>query len=213
MIRIQKLANVPSAFSKAKLLHSTYDELYNDEKDELKGILLNEQNYLCAYCMSKINMDNSSIEHYIPRNPEEPSDNDTSLDYTNLFAVCTTSKNLPDNEKYCEAKRGNTELHINPTVQAHIDTISYNRNGNIFSSIPLFQTDIDETLNLNCLFLCRNRQSALSAFLRQMNNKKSGRWNKEYISRIISRLESRETSVPYVGYILFFLKKRLNQCG
>lgn len=211
MIKINKAANEPFVFKTIKQKYATYDDLYCKDKNALKVQLIEEQFYLCAYCMARIKLKSSSIEHYLPRHPEAPDDADRSLDYHNLFAVCISSKNKPDNQKFCEAKRGNTELSINPMLQEHIDTISYSGDGKIISSNQSFQTDIDETLNLNCPLLCRNRRDALSDFIRTMSEKKSGFWSKEYISNVIMRLESREMNVPYVGYIQYFLKRRLNQ--
>ena len=64
MIRIVKKQRVPTIFEQIKNRRSDYDELFSSEKDEIKKILLEEQGYKCAYCMSKISMSNSTIEHY-----------------------------------------------------------------------------------------------------------------------------------------------------
>ena len=213
MIRINKAAAEPFVFKDVKSRYATYDDLYGEDKDALKKVLVAEQNNLCAYCMEKIRMDNSSIEHYFPRHPGTPEDADKSLSYYNLFAVCTTSKNLPDRQKFCEAKRGNIALSINPMIQAHIDTLSYSRDGKIFSNDHDFSVDINSTLNLNCSLLCRNRKDAWSDYIKKLDERKPGKWSKEYLAREIDRIESGETTIPYVGYILFFLKKRLGQCG
>ena len=46
MIKINK-GNVPREFYEAKKNHNHYDELYKNEKDKLKAILLKEQNNRC----------------------------------------------------------------------------------------------------------------------------------------------------------------------
>ena len=53
-------------------------------KEKLRTSLLEEQGYICAYCMKKLEDDFSKvkIEHYIARNEEN------QLDYNNLLAVC-----------------------------------------------------------------------------------------------------------------------------
>ena len=86
MIRIVKKQRVPTVFGQIRSRRSDYDELLSSEKDEIKQVLLDEQGYKCAYCMSKISMSNSTIEHYIPRNGIN-GDMPLSLDYRNLFAA------------------------------------------------------------------------------------------------------------------------------
>lgn len=211
MIKINKIVAEPFVFKKAKQKYKTYDDLYNNDKDPLKEVLIKEQFYLCAYCMERIRMENSSIEHHFPRHPKTPEGIDNSLDYHNLLAVCISSKTFPEKRKYCEARRGNTELRINPMQQDHIDTIYYDRTGRIHSTNGVFDKDINETLNLNCDYLLRNRKAALSGTIKMMNDNKSGNWSKNYISKVITYLESAEMKTPYIGYILFHLRKRLNQ--
>jgi uncharacterized protein (TIGR02646 family) len=46
-------------------LHATYDNYR--EKDELRISLLNEQGYICCYCMQHIGKHNMKIEHLRPR--------------------------------------------------------------------------------------------------------------------------------------------------
>ena len=211
MIKINKAASEPFVFRTVKQKTKTYDDLHSDDKDSLKKVLIEEQFCLCAYCMERIQMNNSSIEHYFPRHPTIPDGTDKSLDYHNLLAVCVTSKNFPDKFKFCESKRKNTKLSINPMLQEHIDTIYYDRNGRIYSTNHVFEKDINETLNLNCDYLLRNRRAALSGTLRKMKAKKTGNWSKDYIANVIAHLESGTTRIPYIGYILFHLKKRQNR--
>ena len=85
MIFINK-RNIPSVFFKMKQAYANYDELHEKEKTDLKKILIEEQGGLCAYCMSRIELQGATIEHYIPRNG--PNGNmSLSLDYRNLFAI------------------------------------------------------------------------------------------------------------------------------
>lgn len=95
MIRIVKKQRIPTIFGQIKSRRADYDELVSSEKDEIKKILLEEQGYKCAYCMSNISMSNSTIEHYIPRKGTN-GDMSLSLDYRNLFAVCDTTRGCPE---------------------------------------------------------------------------------------------------------------------
>jgi phospho-2-dehydro-3-deoxyheptonate aldolase len=88
------LIEYKNKFSKEELKNF---DLYNDfpyktkencEKDEknLRKILLDEQGYICCYCMSRINCENSKIEHFKPQSKYK----ELQLDYKNLFIVMRT---------------------------------------------------------------------------------------------------------------------------
>lgn len=49
----------------------SYIELTHATKNIIKESLLNEQGYLCAYCMQRITMKDATIEHYIAQNSKE----------------------------------------------------------------------------------------------------------------------------------------------
>lgn len=126
--------------------------------------LLREQGHLCAYCMRRIGTDCSPahIEHWIPRSKGTDKD---SLDFENMLAVCdgggprTAKKN-----QTCDRRRADMDLKLDPRNPQHIATLKYDRNGNIASSDPEIDEDINEHLNLNGTntLLLRNRRAAYS---------------------------------------------------
>ena len=54
-----------------------------DAIPELKEALLNEQGYICCYCMNGIKEDNMKVEHYKPRSIYPA----LKMDYTNLLLL------------------------------------------------------------------------------------------------------------------------------
>jgi uncharacterized protein (TIGR02646 family) len=64
-----------------------YTEVDSDFRRGLRRDLIDEQFFICAYCMRSIAVDSSMIEHIKPRSkyPKE------SLNYMNLLACCNTS--------------------------------------------------------------------------------------------------------------------------
>jgi uncharacterized protein (TIGR02646 family) len=126
-----------------------------DAIPELKEALLNEQGYLCCYCMNGIKEDNMKVEHYKPRSiyPE------LKMDYTNLFAAC---KGNFCTEKHCDTKKQNTELTIHPADPKNNceAIIGYSTNGKLTYSDG-YKRDIEDTLNLNNSVLVSNRKGAL----------------------------------------------------
>ena len=72
-----------------------------------KAYLLNEQHGLCAYCQSALTIDQTSIEHVIPKEHNVPF----STLYHNLVAVCkSTSLDNITGKRYCEVMRGSQLL-------------------------------------------------------------------------------------------------------
>ena len=63
---IQKL-DAPQFFIDNTTGISKWEEYPVSKKPLKKYILKNEQNYLCAYCESKIELENSHIEHIKPK--------------------------------------------------------------------------------------------------------------------------------------------------
>ena len=211
MIRIVKKQRVPTIFGQIKSRRENYDDLVSEEKDAMKQVLLEEQGYKCAYCMSNINMNNSTIEHYIPRKGTN-GDMSLSLDYRNLFAVCDTTRGCPEEEQTCDVKKGDKLLHIDPRLQEHIDTIYYDRSGYIRSSFSSgtdnFDDDLNQILNLNSRQLLNNRISAWKTLMQRMNKKKDKTWTADFIHKYIEKLSGADDRTAYSGFLVYLLKQR-----
>ena len=212
MIRIVKKQRVPTIFGQIKSRRSDYDELFSSEKDVIKKILLEEQGYKCAYCMSNISMSNSTIEHYIPRKGTN-GDMSLSLDYRNLFVVCDTTRRCTKEEQTCDVKKGDRLLHIDPRLKEHIDTIYYNRSGYISSSFSSgadnFDDDLNQILNLNSRQLLNNRVSAWKNLMRLMNQRKDKTWKPDFIHKYIEKLSGADDRTAYSGFLVYLLKQRV----
>lgn len=209
MIYIHK-GNVPFEFLKAKKNFNHYDNLPHDIKEHLKLLLIEEQGEICAYCMGRIKPENSTIEHYIPRNGEN-GDPDKSLDYNNLLAVCTNERNDKCRDRQCDVSRGNTKLHINPCNEIDMQTICYKTNGEIYTDREDFNTDLTTTLNLNNMTLKNNRKAAFTIALQNMSKKNKGNWKKEYVKKWLDFYNNQDKKTEYVGIITFELEKRLKR--
>ena len=212
MIRIVKKQRAPTIFGQIKSRRENYDDLVSEEKDAMKQVLLEEQGYKCAYCMSNISMSNSTIEHYIPRKGTN-GDMSLSLDYRNLFAVCDTTRGCLEEEQTCDVKKGDKLLHIDPRLQEHIDTIYYDRSGYIRSSFSSgtdnFDDDLNQILNLNSRQLLNNRVSAWKTLMRLMNQKKDKTWTADFIHKYIEKLSCSDDRTAYSGFLVYLLKQRV----
>lgn len=134
--------------------NATYDGLGTDVKDIIRNSLLDEQGYICAYCMCRMdNCTECTIEHYIPqsRHDESPYSEDEhknqSLLYSNMCGVCK------NDSEHCDKLRGNTPLEIlNPHDPSCEELIKYHFDGKIVPAgreMEKVNKDI-ETLGLDC---------------------------------------------------------------
>lgn len=206
MLKIEK-REIKPIFFEIKNIYGSYSDLREKEKDEIKKILIDEQHCRCAYCMCRIDLESTSIEHYIPQSV----DSTVSLDYGNMLAVCNITKDKPRKHQTCDAHRGDAFLHINPLKQNDIDTIRYTHSGTIFSVNDNYNRDIDDTLNLNEERLKNNRKAALQSLVNRSNKSKDKEWSKDKIKRFLAKLYSPDNDTQYAGFLIYMLEKRLKR--
>jgi hypothetical protein len=218
-------------------LNVSHDYAHYDafkEKSLLRVSLLEEQKYLCAYCMQRIydNPLKTSIEHWKTRQDynKEVTDclekqdligarkaSEGSLDYQNLIAVCE-GKTLGDPEClfHCDTKRGekNPKLTVNPTDKRTVHLIKYAKNGTMYSEDTNIDKDLKAHLNLNHLQLIDNR-SKLYKDLKQIIDircrGKSFEQGEILKKKIVQDFIMEKDNYPkaYIGIIYFFFKKYL----
>lgn len=91
----------------------TYNDLDKNDngkavRRKIRGHMIKQQNYICAYCCKRINEDSAANEHIRPKG--DPKYMSLSMDYNNLVASCKTFKT-------CTMKKDNEyseELFISP---------------------------------------------------------------------------------------------------
>ena len=195
----------------------SYSDITSSDKDKIKEEMLREQHYLCAYCMSRIEMGSSTIEHWLPQNPSDTvTERDNSLSYRNMLAVCKSSRGKPKNEQICDVHRENEPLTVNPCIASTIEKIKYKTNGVIFSDDEDINHDLNVTLNLNCISssLPVNRKEALQALHRKIfNETTNGRNKKTLCTSILNKYRSEQFYPPYFGILEWQLKKWIAQEG
>lgn len=214
MIHIKK-NTPPKKFQEFKQQnsHAHFDDMPTDVKAILRQSLLEEQGYLCAYCMSKIQDDphKTKIEHYEPRN------NQNELEYSNLLVVCTgNSSGTSFERQHCDTKKGNLHLHIDPQNIDHIRCISYLSDGTIYAKDnPDFDDDLNSTLNLNDKYgyLKSARKRALDdlkkGIKQKLGTKTAGRALLEKLLRFYQSKDQNDKRQPYCGILIDYLLKRL----
>ncbi|SCC68923.1 retron system putative HNH endonuclease [Bacillus wiedmannii] len=190
-----------------KQLQATYDSYR--EKDDVRTSLLQEQGFICCYCMSRIEKGNMKIEHWLPQSKHP----DRTLDYKIMLGVCLGFQKRPYHQQCCDSHRQNEELIINPTNQVMVDTIKYSGGGEISSENADIDNDLNKTLNLNTEILKGNRKATLQAVIKSIG-KRHDAWNVADIKRAIkfySKKDKDGAYVPYCQVALYFLQKRLSR--
>ncbi len=180
------------------------------EKDDLRKALLEEQGYICCYCMGRIKDPTSEfmkIEHW---KPQDLCKSLEDLDYSNLLAACLGKSGTV---RHCDTKKHETPISIHPADPQRNceDLINYTANGIIKSQNPDIQKDIDVTLNLNAQTLRDNRVNALKRMLKLIKPNRQN--SKQFLQRKVVELNSKQKGKfqPYCHFISSFLQKRLDR--
>ena len=230
MIEIKKSSPPNVLLEKQKLAQDknlnsveSYKLLNHADKQVILQALMKEQGHLCAYCMRRIpderelppDIDQVTIEHWLPRNPSDGIDKNQGLDYNNLFAVCSGNRGKRHTRKprdlTCDAKRspGHSQLILNPCDPNTLAKIKYKDNGEMTSDDPSVLDDIEVKLNLNCISdavqLPQSRKSVLDAFISQLPDDQDQILTLCQATLELFEAES-DPKTPYIGILLWWLK-------
>lgn len=212
MIPINKKKEPVSLVAYRQQVGAEYDgPNFTAVKDDIRTALLEEQGFLCAYCMQRIHNDQFKIkiEHWHSQR-NYPSE---QLDYKNMLAVCL---GVTKKCSHCDTSKGDKDIAFNPSEPSSFQqmSIKYSTNGEISSGDSQFDSDIKDVLGLNCSRLVSNRKSLIDAVQQALSQKKGARTKAE-IQKLIQAWESVNATgqkKPYCGVALFYLNKKLAQC-
>lgn len=189
-----------------------------------KRYLLNEQSGLCAYCQSKLNEDDASIEHIIPKSLNK----ELSTSYYNLVAVCKNP--IPDaqtKKSHCDKERGSKPLsplilYENAQVKKNNSEIfnhAYFRasgsdgyilvKATLESNIQKQAESFIEILNLNDERLMNKRKEALEgiiSILKSIPVKERGHFWKVQFDRVMKNPKQ-----PFRQYLLINIAPRIGK--
>lgn len=211
-------------------INGTYANLPKVLGEDLLTSLLKEQGYICAYCMKKINQDNSTIEHIVGQSykvGDRDLGKENELRYENLLAVCLGNS---CKELNCDKSRSKYQkerpLYVNPLENRIMSNIKFTNNGLIFyedfieidkikelkdhishSESENIKYDIQTILNLNCNDLKEKRKVLIEALKKYTNN-----WSdKEKIRKKLQSYELKSNSEyeELCQVAIYFLSKKL----
>lgn len=180
---------------------------------ELRESLLQEQGYICAYCMRRIptkdenSNESSRIDHVLSR--ERHPESKWQLNYQNMVACCPGA--ITD-DFHCDKRKGENDITFNLFADHLFNTLSYSsKDGEIRSSEEEYDRQINELLNLNNALLKKNRFETLLGVIKMLT--KMG-WTKSNIRYQMENWSNKDADgrfKPYCGIVLWFLEKKLQQ--
>jgi len=187
---------------------------YNNypEKDKLRSSLLNDQGYICCYCMQRISPEKMKIEHW----KSQTKYPELQLDFHNLLAVCMGNEGSPNHLQHCDTKKGNTEITINPADNYRNceDLIRYSSDGKISSDDLTINNELNQVLNLNMQTLVNNRKEVLDLVIKQLKSKyPQGNWTQSVLNKEIQQWCDQQRDgkyKPYCQIVIYHLKKKLS---
>ncbi len=188
----------------------TKEQCKEDKADNLRKQLLEEQGYICCYCMSRIDCSHSKIEHFKP----QTKNRDLQIDYQNLFIACSGGEGSKAKEQFCDTKKGESALkHID--LLSSVKSINYlkgARNISISSIDKNIDKEINDILNLNVNVLARNRREVYD---RVMKNLKSRGYTIASIQKTLNYYQTQHSGKfePYCEMVVYFLTKKLKSKG
>jgi TIGR02646 family protein len=214
MLFIRKGSEPDSLIKYRKEKFAYYDGY--EKKDDIRKKLLEEQGYLCAYCMRRIDIKNMKIEHWYP---EDRLSDVKKLEYSNMLGVCTGhiegTKGVDDT---CDTHKGNILITVSPLDMSTLSKIKYRTStGEIYSEDKQIQKDLNDTLNLNSSkhLLSINRKTVLNTVIMEMSKmQKKGIWSRRVIESIKEQYEKMDITgkkKEYAGIVLWYLNKKLKQ--
>jgi uncharacterized protein (TIGR02646 family) len=177
-----------------------WSSVHSDQKEEMRQALLQEQGYLCAYCMSRVaNNTTTTVEHWQPR-----SDIGTDpFHWPDLLAVCPGGgAGASPDQQHCDRSRGAASLTVHPAKPGLEQKVRYDADGTIY-----LDGKSENPLNLNFKLIKQNR-AAIVEFIRQQAT------DIATTRRLIAHYQGRDGDNqrrPYAGIALYFLERRFNQ--
>ena len=182
-----------------------FEELPSEVRNELRNLLLEEQGFICCYCMSRIKFNNSKIEHFKNLSSNRPE----QIYYKNLFTSCKGGEGKK--HRHCDTNKENKTLNKVDLLSDIEQHIKYNTTtGEIRSENKDIHEDIEEILNLNCITLLRNRKETIDILYKNLKN------DNYKLSSLKSNLKNYSDKHngkyrPYSQMIVYILNKKIKQ--
>jgi len=163
------------------------------------------------------------IEHWHPKSVPGHSDkrrdySHEQLDYSNLLAACMGGETGATEERHCDTHKGTDTLSLNPADPLHqIESMIWYKtnNGEIRSTNPELDRELDSVLHLNVQVLRTNRKKVLSGIqneIRRQQRLHKGKIPTDWLIREKKKWNGENNSTllrPYCQVVVYYISWRL----
>lgn len=176
MKRIEK-GKEPKSLEKHRAAKGDFEGL---RKNKLRKQLIEEQGYICCYCMRRIKSDEPIVSTKIEHVKSQKNHPELQLVYQNLLLACEGNEGYPKIMQTCDTYKGEYDLSFNPADKnRNVESlIKYLKNGEIRSSDPVLDNELNEILHLNTKDLTDTRAGYYKIFddkIKQIGNEYKGK--------------------------------------
>lgn len=112
---------------------------------------------------------------------------------------------------HCDRHKSEHRISFSPFDQHFIDTISYNNDGKIVSSNKVYDSELNDVLNLNIPLLKLNRKNVKEALVKILGKKEWKKGDLEKVMKIYSSKDQNGQYKEYCGVVLYYISKKLKQ--
>jgi uncharacterized protein (TIGR02646 family) len=191
----------------------TREDCSNNVAGNLRKQLLEEQGYICCYCMERIGCSDCKIEHL----KDQSGNRNLQINYRNLFVACSGNEGNQKNQQHCDTFKGNQDLdHIDLLSNIENSICYKDSDGEIFSKNSNINDEIDNILNLNLKRLKDNRKDAIKTFYQELKRELGTKdtWKTIDLNKKIQKYQKKDSSGKYKVYcemFIYFLKKQVSR--
>ena len=188
---------------------------FNEVKKAIRKQLLQEQGYLCAYCMTRIDSGfyQIKIEHWHCQDDYKPE----QLVYKNMLGVCKGNEGQPPDKQTCDTRKGNADLKYNPSNPNHRieNQIHFLGDGRIRSDDSEFDSQLNQILNLNYPRLVQNRYAIVKSIIKKFSKNPGSRTVAEIERELCEwRTPDKDGRLKeYCAVAVYYLRRKLAKVG
>jgi uncharacterized protein (TIGR02646 family) len=211
---------------KKKGLKISFGGLPANVKRAIKESLLDEQGYICCYCMQKIDYDKMKVEHFFTQTSSKKSkdikDQDAVIDYSNLLGACEGNKDVKGRENHCDSCRDGSNLSFKSPASKDfnlkVEYVEKRSEEQIIVKESIFEKELTcnncgkgACLNLNEKFLAEKRYNVWKAIQNVLfKESKQTEWQVKTAKQLIEKYQTKkEGKYPeFCEMVVFLLKKR-----
>jgi uncharacterized protein (TIGR02646 family) len=176
-------------------------------KDALREPLLEDQGWLCCYCMRRIDAGDMKIEHYRSQHRHRTQD----LDWSNLLAACSGGEGRPPASQTCDTRKADDDLVLDPRTES-VRAIRYLGSGRLVVDDRAHTDDVERRLNLNATELRQARAQAIDNLRRELSRRfGSSSWRRQDLQRYLDALRRLRPFPEFLAVYEYWLEKKLTQ--